>query len=81
MVTNSSERRKFHETDLRLQFSKGENNYSAPTNAGGTGRHLVSFMLRAEISTGALVPYIPTKPVVSSKERTKVVLMVLSRKP
>lgn len=65
---------------LRLQFSKGENNYSEPINAGGIGRHLVSFALRAEISIGALVPYIPTEPAVSSKERTKVVLTVLSRK-
>lgn len=42
---------------LRLQFCKGQHSYSALTNAGGTGGHLVSFLLRAEINTG---PWLPT---------------------
>lgn len=52
-------RRKPHENrfPLRLQFCKGQHSYSALTNAGGTGGHLVSFLLRAEINTG---PWLPT---------------------
>lgn len=41
---------------LRLQFSKGLDSCLALTNVGGTGRHLVPFLLKAKVSTGHWLP-------------------------
>jgi hypothetical protein len=59
MATKSAEGRMLHERVfcLGVQLSKGKDSYSAVTNAGGISRHLVSFMLRAEISIAALLSF------------------------
>lgn len=75
------EGRKLHKTGFcwRLQFSKGKNSYPAGTNAGG--RHLISFVLRAEVSIGLWLPKFLQNQLWVGRERRKVALAIFSIRP
>lgn len=71
---------------LRLQFCKGQDSYSALTNARGTGQYVVSFCWGLKSEFWPLAPYIPIECRNSyrmwvGREKTTIVLAAFSTRP